>query len=442
MFITNKSILMQTVFACKAANALNDAKVFLTIAAKHSTTLEVLDEIAYLQSEIKDYTNSVETLKQCLNLAQHPEQKYAIRGNLAKVYNHLNDPLNSLINSMQNRNEEKTTDYNTLMEISFSYYLMGDYTTSEKMMREMMNDVNTPLEILNRVKYNLGSYDLDHGDFKKGLRGFVEVGHKISIWKTVEFRDIDIWDGSLLPGKTVLIHAEGGIGDEIINVRFMKNIKEMGMNPVWITNNSSLAEVFTRNGFYATTHINPTDYPDSVQCMAMYLPILLDLDQTELWTGPYLSPDKDYISKWEKLLPEGNKLAIKFAGSKDYDQDLHRSMPISFFKNLDFEGTLVNLQLEEEFYQSDMFNAGEHITNIEDTLAILSLCDSFVSSCTSVVHMAGAMGKNGVVCPPIACYYVWLGCSEKSNWYSDNLKVFRQTKHKDWNFTDKVRCLL
>jgi hypothetical protein len=86
-----------------------------------------------------------------------------------------------------------------------------------------------------------------------------------------------------------------------------------------------------------------------------------------------------------------------------------------------------------------MFNAGEHIKNIEDTLALLFLCDNLLTSCTSIVHMNGAMGKNGIVCPPIASYYVWLGTKGNySNWYDKSLQVFRQTKHRDWKFVESL----
>jgi hypothetical protein len=325
------------------------------------------------------------------------------------------------------------------MEISFSHYLLGDYATSERMMREIHSNPNTPDVIRNRVEYNLGSYDIEHGEFKKGLKGFIGVGHNIQIWKHRSFENIPHWDGTITPGKTVIIHGEGGIGDELICVRFMKNLIELGMKPVWITNHSSLQDVFNRNGYETVVHLNPTDYPDSVQCMAMYLPILLDLDYDQVWNGSYIKPSQEYIDKWSKLLPEGNKLAVRWTGNPDYDQDLHRSIPIDKLRNLKYNGTLINLQLEPELIQPDMFNAGQLIENIEDTLAILHLCDSFISSCTSVVHMAGSMGKNGIVCPPIASYYVWLGTNGYSNWYDKSLKVMRQTKHKDWDFVDNIK---
>lgn len=437
MFDITKSVLMQTVFACKSTNNLEDAKTFLTIASKYCYNVTTLDEIAYLQSEIKDYTNCVESLKRCLAMAREPQEMYAIRANLAKMYNHLNNPVASIGYSTANR-EINSNDYDTLMELSFSHYLNGDYKASEGMMRELASHPDLPDNVKGRVLYNLGSYDIEHGEFKKGLRGFIDIGHKINIWHHREVEGVPQWDGIAGVGKTLIIHAEGGIGDELINVRFMNNIKNLGMNPVWVSGHKSLVDVFNRNGYPATTDVSTIDKSNAVQCMAMYLPILLNLDTNQLWSGAYLKPSQEYLDKWKSILPEGKKLALKWSGNPFYDQDLHRSIPFDIIQKIQYNGTKVNLQLEPELFQDDMVNVGEQINSIEDTLAILWLCDDLITSCTSVAHMNGALGKNGVVCPPIASYYVWLGCDGVSHWYDSSLRVIRQKEHKNWDFVEKV----
>jgi hypothetical protein len=440
-FDINTSVLMKTVFTCKSSGKLDDARTFLDIAGKYNFEVSTLDEIAYLQNEVKDYTSSITTLRKCLAVSQNPQEHYSIRANLAKMYNHLNEPLLSIGYSNANLELSQGNDYDTLMEIAFSHYLNGNYAESEKMMRELNDIEGLPDHIRGRVLYNLGSYDIERGDFKKGLRGFIDVGHKIGIWTHREKSMIPLWDGSKQEGKTVLIHAEGGIGDEIICVRFMKNIERMGMIPVWYTNNHQLVEPFNRNGFKCVTDLKEVDLSDAVQCMAMYLPILLNVDKGELWNNPYLKASEEHLEKWRQMLPSGRKLAVKWTGNPHYEQDLHRSLPIEFVKDLKFDGTKINLQLEADNNQDDMFNAGSMINSIDDTLAILSLCDYSVSSCTSVAHMIGALGIKGSVCPPIASYYVWLGMKDsKSDWYGDSLRVFRQSKHKDWSCVfDKVQ---
>jgi hypothetical protein len=360
---------------------------------------------------------------------------------MAKMYNHLNDPMVSLGYSKINF-ECDSGDYDTLMEMAFSYYLMGDYTQSESIMRALNNDPHLPDDVKGRVEYNLGSYDIEHGDFKRGLRGFIDVGHRIQIWHKRSIPNIPEWSNQNINGKTVIIHAEGGIGDELINVRFTKNLKDLGAYPIWITNHRDLKMVFNRNGIETITSeellARTFNGDDTLQCMAMYLPIILDLEVNQLWQGPYLKPSDDYIEKWKGILPTGNKLAVKWSGNPQYDQDLHRSIPVDHIRNIAYNGSKINLQLEPELQQPDMVNVGERIGSIEDTLAILWLCDDLVTSCTSIAHMAGAMGKNGCVCPPIACYYVWLGANGYSNWYDKSLRVVRQKEHKNWKFVEMV----
>ena len=429
------NLIEHVVLNCKKDNNLADARTFLRIATENCRDLVSLDRMAFIQSELKDYENCVSSLKKCLEIGD-PNSRYAIRANIAKMYNHLNEPMMSLAYSKMNLAEQ--FEYDTVMEMAFSYYLMGNYAESEKMMRELITHENLPEEIQGRVEYNLGSYDIERGEFKRGLKGFIEVGHRIKIWPERYIPDIPVWNGESISGKTVIIHAEGGIGDELINVRFVNNLKKLGANPVWVTNNPQLLEVFNRNSITAKQSVDYSDQLNSVQCMAMRLPILLGLDRHEVWNGAYLKPAEEYIKKWEKLLPAGRKLAVKWSGNPHYDQDLHRSIPLQHIQNIQFNGTKINLQLEPELFQPDMFNAGRYISSIEDTLAILYLCDDLISSCTSVAHMAGAIGKNGTVCPPIACYYVWLGNTGRSDWYDSSLKVVRQTKHRDWSFVEDL----
>jgi len=428
MFDIKTSILMKTVFAAKSSNNLEDARTFLNISGKYAYEIQHLNEIAYLQSEVNDYYGSIETLKKCKKCLTLPEQEDAIRSNLAKMYNKVNDPENAIIQNTIVLNKNNN-DIDAFLELSFSYYLKGDYKTSESMMRDLFKNPDLPSHVKGRIEYNIGSYDVENGDFQLGLNKFIDVGHKVNIWTHSELPGVPVWDGTIIPNKKIIIHGEGGIGDEIINVRFMKNIINMGMEAVWITNHKDLMKPFNRNGFTCVLNANDISDKDScLQIMAMYLPIVLKIEKNELWNGKYLNPCDKYIEKWKKILPEGKKLGLKWSGNQQYEQNLHRSLPIEFVNDIVWDGVKVNLQMDVNV--DGMFNVGSMIENIEDTLAILSLCDMTISSCTSIAHMVGSIGVSGIVCPPIACYYVWLG---DAKWYSEKLHVVRQIKHNNWN---------
>ena len=425
------SPLVQVVAALLRMKKRDMAISLIDTFAETASTHEQYDEIAFLYMECKGYVQSVSFLKKCLASTADGQALYNIRANLAKVLNHMNTPEESLLYSQMNL-RVIPDDMDSELEIGFSYYLLGQYDTSKSLMLDLRRRYNVTPAIRNRIQYNLATYKLEDGEFIHGLHDLVTIGHKMNLVPIRKLPEIPLWTGLPEKGKTLVILAEGGLGDELIGIRFMRHITELGMYPIWVTNHPQLVDVFNRHGYTCTTDITTLDISMALYCQAFYLPVHLGLTETELWNGPYLTPNSTYIAKWKSILPPNKKIAIKWFGNAEYEQDLHRSIPEKHIYTLRNHGTLISVQLEgcNEHYATDV---GRDITHVEDTLAILSLCDTTVTSCTSVAHMIVAMGLNGIVCPPIVTYYCWLGRTDnKSNWYGDNLHVIRQTTHNDW----------
>lgn len=414
----------------------------LDVFRKHSTNVEQLDQLGKYYYELKDYKKSISCVSDAIAIASNPNHLYSLRANLAKLYNNNNEPEKSIIYSSSNLNVSQGQDYNAKIELVFSHYLLGDMQKSYALTKELIEDENTPEEIKQRSLFNLGTYQMDEGNFKEGIRNFIDVGHKIGIWKTPELKNM--WDGSHIENGTIAIFAEGGIGDEIINVRFMRKIEEMGMAAIWYSGRKEIAALFNRNGFKTVTNLSEIP-EDAKWCYSFYLPILLDLDKDQLDIGTYLQPDIKYIEKWETILPEGEKIAIRWAGNPLYEQDLHRSIPLKeLVNNLNcIEGKkLISVQkdthIDELKDYPEIFDASPYLETLEDLIACLYWCETTISSCTSVAHISAASGNKTIVTPPIACYYVWLDSGNE--WYGDNVKVYRQRKLKDWTFIRDI-CL-
>jgi len=68
----------------------------------------------------------------------------------------------------------------------------------------------------------------------------------------------------------------------------------------------------------------------------------------------------------------------------------------------------------------------------EDTAACIENLDLVITSCTSVAHLAAAMGKPTWVIVPLLPYHIWAYGDEHSPWYKTTTRVFRQTKFGDW----------
>ncbi len=76
---------------------------------------------------------------------------------------------------------------------------------------------------------------------------------------------------------------------------------------------------------------------------------------------------------------------------------------------------------------------GEEINNFSDTAAIVENMDLIISIDTSLIHLAGALGKKSFLMLSYSADWRWLLDRNSSPWY-DSVKIFRQKLIGDWNF--------
>jgi hypothetical protein len=162
----------------------------------------------------------------------------------------------------------------------------------------------------------------------------------------------------------------------------------------------------------------------------MSLPATLGLTEEGLWRGTYLSPLGNKGIENKKF-----KIGIKCSGNPFFAQDEYRKIPLDLM--------LSYLPKEAELYYIDKLKVNhprvtdlaDEINSWEDTLDLIDSMDCIVSSCTSLVHAAGAIGKTTFVAVPIAEYYIWTSSrrDHSSPWYGDNFHVMKQKQLRDWN---------
>jgi ADP-heptose:LPS heptosyltransferase len=75
---------------------------------------------------------------------------------------------------------------------------------------------------------------------------------------------------------------------------------------------------------------------------------------------------------------------------------------------------------------------GDAIEDFDDTAAIISLLDLVIGSDTSVVHLAGALGKPIWILLQYAADWRWLTGRSDSPWYP-TARLFRQPQRGDWS---------
>lgn len=400
---------------------------------KLSTSLEQLDELARTAFEIREYKLAVtilDTIGSKYELVG--EDWYSYISNLINSLAHANEPERAL-QFIEKLEELKKDDYERDLKKIYTLYLLNRKKEAEVLLRAVLSREDLPDKTRKELMFNSGTYDLYNGDFYKGLYNFLHYGRDIGIWKKPQL-PCTLWDGQDIEGKTLIILAEAGIGDEFINIRFMKNLEKLKINAIWYSTRKDLVDLYNRIGYNAIYSINGNLPEDIYWCHSMDLPVLLKLDGTNLYTEPYLSADG--VSS---IIPNGDKLkvGVRWQGNPKYDNNLHR--------NLDLDGLLSCIDtnkydvysLQRDDGQEDILEypyvtplyKGGGLDSWEETLRTINALDIVITSCTSVAHASAAMGKRTIVITPISEYYVWCG---PHNWYGDHVTVIRQDKPREW----------
>jgi tetratricopeptide (TPR) repeat protein len=394
----------------------------------HAKTLADYDALGYLALKADKRDTYLECAEASYALAETPEQKYTSRINLYKAYNAMNMPEKALFYIDQNL-QITPDDFETQCQRAFNISLSGRKEEAEQILESLLEKYPEKEKALEAA---FSGKLLRSGKLADGIRSFLETFKPKSGTFENELK-MKRWDGIIRPGTTIYVDGEGGIGDEIINIRFFDTLKSYGMRPILYSKESNYRKdtdaLFRRHGYEVITDhysINP-----KMQWVPlMSLPAYLNLTEKDLWTGPYLKP----LRNPKNELPKGRfKIGIKCSGNPYFAQDEYRKIPLeTMLKHLPDDADIY--YIDKEVNHPGTIDLGDRIESWEDTLDFIDQMDCIVSSCTSLVHAAGAIGKTTFVAVPIAEYYIWTTSERgtKSPWYGDNFFVMKQTKVRDW----------
>lgn len=369
---------------------------------------------------------AVKAAERVHSLSQSSEELYIARSNLYKAYHAANEPEKALFYTRLNL-EKTPDDFETLL--SYSEYLKsnGQRSDSEKVLDELekrddLNQEQVKSLILARTYQTLKS-----GNTAEGVRRFIYTEKDKTT--TFDLMGMKRWNGVPLPGSKLYVNSEGGYGDIFINIRFFEHLRRLGMRPILYSNleRHDLDAVLIRNGYEVITH-DPLIEKNRPWTYLMHLPVDLNVAEKDLWFGPYIKPKNITKKKDDKF-----KIGIKCNGNQYFARDSYRSIPI--------DDMLSIMPQNVEVYYIDIDKTDERVINLkdriktwDDTLNVISEMDLIVSSCTSIVHAAGAMGVPTIVISPILEYYPWTSTRTDTStpWYGENFHVLRQKKPRCW----------
>jgi hypothetical protein len=393
-------------------------------------TISDFDTLGYLSLKAEYRDLYLKCAEAAYSIAENSQQLFIARSNLYKAYNAMNRPDDALFYIDLNLSIAPD-DFETQTQKAFNIALKGDRKTSENILIKLLEKHPERTEDMRSA---LSGKMLRDGKIAEGILSFLGT-FKPKSGKFDDVLKMKRWTGTIQPGKTIYIEGEGGIGDEIINIRFFKHLRDLGMKPIlyssWSKYREDTVSMFRRNGFDVVTETY------SIDCKQLWAPLMslpgyLNLDESKLWYGPYLKPLNKPKNKIES---KKFKIGIKCSGNPYFSQDEYRKIPLE--KMLEYLPKNVEIYYidKEQVDHPRVIDLSTRIETWEDTLDLIEQMDCIVSSCTSLVHAAGAIGKTTFVVVPIAEYYIWSTSVKppRSPWYGENFHIYKQNVVRSWD---------
>lgn len=262
------------------------------------------------------------------------------------------------------------------------------------------------------------------------------------------------WDGGDLSTKTIVVHAEQGLGDEIMFASCLPEVIARARGCV-VDCDPKLGELYRRSFPGARIH-SGTQFDDDAwlatlgpadcQIPVGSLPLHLRRTREEFPDlERYLVADPIRVRRWrERLDASGARTTIGLSwqgGTRDTGRE-RRSVGLEQLRPLlDRPDTLwVSLQYDARAEDVQGFARAsglrfvhwpEAISNYEETAALLCALALTVSVCTALVHLAGALGRPAWVLTPLAPEWHYGTSGKRMAWYR-SVRLFRQRPGESW----------
>ncbi|WGS50891.1 hypothetical protein LFL96_05135 [Paraburkholderia sp. D15] len=256
------------------------------------------------------------------------------------------------------------------------------------------------------------------------------------------------WQGEALSGKTLVVHAELGSGDDIQMVRFVPalaaHVHAQGGRLV-LAARRPLQPLFAR--FHADCVAIEDGPPGAVDYALpmMSLPLALGLRPEDVRGAPYLQAGAGRLAAWRERIhacvPDArHHVGLVWAGNPTHRRDAKRSIPLSALRplltlpDIVFHPLTPGRDADVAALNAAGFrfcNLSAHYENgFDDVAAHLGALDALVTIDSAPLHLGGALGRPVLAMLDHVSHWAW-GTGETQPWY-DSVEMFRQPQPADW----------
>jgi tetratricopeptide (TPR) repeat protein len=430
-----KSLLARGHMLLRQRNFIEAEGLFRSLLAAYPKSPEVHDGLATALMEQSRFADAAELYQRAIELdPAHPGP-----------HSNLGFALVSL-----NRVEEGIASYHRALErrpdLPDTYNNLGNAHLARL-------DLIASLAAYNRSLY----FKPDHTDAHWNrsllllLMGNFDQGFAEYEWRWLRFPDQrrpftqPLWDGSEIPGRAILLHAEQGLGDTIQFCRLAGQVAERtSAAAVHLEVQGELLSLMQSLPSVVSGQVKLLARGQALpafdfHCPLMSLPHALALRvDTIPAEAPYVAADDELARKFAGLIgpseAAGLNVGLVWAGAPIHRRDRERSIPFAMLAPLlALPGVrFVSLQKPRPLAAiGSVLDLSCELTDFAHTAAAIENLDLVITIDTSVAHLAGAMGRRVWTLLPYSPDWRWLLGRDDSAWYP-TMRLWRQDRAGEW----------
>jgi len=267
----------------------------------------------------------------------------------------------------------------------------------------------------------------------------------------------EMWDGSDIRGKTILLRTEQGLGDTMQFVRLAKKVKEMGPAKIICKVQKPLVKLLSQCPFIDKV-VHDLKDAGHYDCYThlMSLPRILKMQPDAIPAQmPYLYANPNLEKEWATKLAKDKNFKVGICWHVDPVHEKTKSPWSLRSVNLQQFAPLAKLK-NITFYSLQKLDNSQQLVNVPegmnlqtfgpdfdrkhgsfmDSAAIIKNLDLVITVDTCIAHLAGALNKPVWMLLPYAPDCRWYLERSDSPWYP-TMTMFRQTKPNYWDATIK-----
>ncbi|HCA26645.1 MAG TPA: sulfotransferase [Betaproteobacteria bacterium] len=383
---------------------------------------------------------------------QYIQRALALQPDYAEAYNHL-----GLIAFEQEQIDQAVVSYRQALalqpdyaearnNLGAAYAVQGQIDEAIACYRQAL----TQAPAYAAAHLNLAQALLLQGNFSQGWREYEwRWQGSAALEKDQRHFTQPQWRGESLAGRTLLLHTEQGLGDTLQFIRYAPLAARRGGRMI-VECQPPLERLLRSLPEIAQVVPRGAPLPSfDVHCPLLSLPLIFDTTlDTIPATAPYLQAEAGLSAGWRQRIGASRRMnvGLVWAGSpRAHDPvshliDRRRSLSLAQFAPLAAVPGVhfYSLQKGTAAQQAAAPPAGMELTDFtadlhdfSDTAALVSQLDLVISVDTSVVHLAGAMGKPVWLLSRFDGCWRWLQERADSPWYP-RLRIFRQPAPRAW----------